>query len=107
MMDNALAGLLRRFVPEHTGGNCWALVLRTRIPNRESGETQVWMTDGNLGIDFGNMAEGCLVEVGWYADDEAPCEGRALRSAEFSTLEEALLAVAVWMDTAAPDRRMM
>lgn len=85
------------FVPEHTGGNCWALVLRTGIPAPLGDRWIIWVTDGNFGIDLDDLCDGCRVEVGWYADEDAVYEGRACETADFATEDEAARAIGEWL----------
>lgn len=84
------------FEPEHTGGNCWALFLRTEIP-APNGENWILLaTDGNFGIDFDDMAEGCFVEVGRYPGEDAlgTAEGEVCA---YETEHDAAVAVLDWL----------
>ena len=96
-MTGAQRDLFQRFTVEDTGGNCQALVLTTTIPNDLTDSTIIWITDGNLGIDFENMCDDCKVLVGWYPDEDAVYEGRALDTAEFVTIDQALDAINAWL----------
>jgi hypothetical protein len=83
-----LSLLADRFQVEGTGGGCEALILR-------HSQGVILVTDGNLGVDFDDLADDCQVEVGWYPDEDAPYEGRCDHQESFDSLDEAMAAVAV------------